>query len=78
MMNKEEEVCVMKLLSACLSWSFDFKVVVVVGDGRRADADGREHCSLNLSSVFARVFVLSLALLLNFTFFSHTLHSFNM
>ena len=68
MMNKEEEVCVMKLLSACLSWSFDFKVVFVVGDGRLADAD--EHCSLNLKS-------LSLTLLLHFTFFAHTLHSFN-
>ena len=55
----------MKLLSACLSWSFDFKVVVV-GAGRWADPDGREHCSLSIS------LSLSLGILLHFLAHSHT------
>ena len=47
-MNKEEEVCVNEIIiCVSLSWSFDFKVVVV-GDGRWADPDGREHCSLSI------------------------------
>jgi hypothetical protein len=63
-MNKEEEVCINEIIiCVSLSWSFDFKVVVV-GDGRWADPDGREHCSLSI--------YLSLGILLHFLAHSHT------